>query len=147
LGSPEILWLQQLHALGLWQASCRPDAEMGVLRTLLRQRATVIEHRASHMLHRQKPLTLMNMPWSEVLTEITGVTGQAILRATGATAHKIARVVYHLLKDRGAFQGTSAIEYEWERRDNFYCHRLSVRILFCLVQLTARRQRRGQNYL
>jgi hypothetical protein len=64
------------------------------------------------MLHRQKPLTLMNMPWSEVLTEITGVTGQAILRATGATAHKIARVVYHLLKDRGAFQGTSAIEYE-----------------------------------
>jgi transposase len=74
-------WLQKLHALGLLQASFRPDAEMCVLRTLLRHRAMLSQHRAPHILHLQKTLKLMNMQLSEVLTDITGVTGQAILRA------------------------------------------------------------------
>jgi transposase len=43
-------------------------------------------------------------------------------QATVATAHKIARVVYHLLKHCDAFQGKSAIEYEWERREQELKH-------------------------
>lgn len=74
-------WLQKLHMLGVWQGSFRPDAEMRILRTLLRHRAEFIERRAPHILHMQKALTLMNIQLSEVLTDITGVTGQAILRA------------------------------------------------------------------
>jgi transposase len=74
-------WLQKLHTLGLLHASFRPDAEMCILRTLLRHRAALIEHRAPHILHMQKALKLMNIQLSEVLTDITGVTGQAILRA------------------------------------------------------------------
>jgi transposase len=74
-------WLQKLHMLGLLQGSFRPDAEMRSLRTLLRHRAALIEHRAPHILHMQKALKLMNLQLSEVLTDITGVTGQAILRA------------------------------------------------------------------
>lgn len=74
-------WLQKLHTLGLLQSSFRPDAEMCVLRTLLRHRAQVIEHRAPHILHMQQALKLMHIQLSEVLTDITGVTGQAILRA------------------------------------------------------------------
>jgi transposase len=74
-------WLQKLHTLGLLQSSFRPDAEMCVLRTLLRHRAQLIEHRAPHILHMQQALKLMNIQLSEVLTDITGVTGQAILRA------------------------------------------------------------------
>ncbi len=54
---------------------------MRLLRTLLRHRAELIEHRAPHILNMQKALTLMNMPLREVLTDLTGVTGQAILRA------------------------------------------------------------------
>jgi len=74
-------WLQKLHALGLLQGSFRPDAEMCVLRTLLRHRAELIQHRAPHILHMQKALKLMNLQLPEVLTNIVGVTGQAILRA------------------------------------------------------------------
>ena len=74
-------WLQKLHTLGLWQGSFRPDAEMRILRTLLRHRTELIEPRAPHILHMQKALKLMNIQLSEVLTDITGVTGQAILRA------------------------------------------------------------------
>jgi transposase len=62
-------------------ASFRPDAELGILRTLLRHRAALIAHRAPPILHRQRALTLMNIQLSEVLTDITGVTGQAIRRA------------------------------------------------------------------
>lgn len=68
-------WLQKLQALGLLQAAFRPDAEMCVLRTLLRHRAMVIAHRAPPILHLQKTLTLLNMQVSAVLTDSTGVPG------------------------------------------------------------------------
>lgn len=74
-------WLQKLHRLGLLQGSFRPDAEIRVLRALLRHRAELIERRAPHSLHMQQALKLMNIQLSEVLSDITGVTGQAILRA------------------------------------------------------------------
>jgi len=74
-------WLQKLHMLGLLQASFRPDADMCVLRTLLRHRAQLIEHRAPHIAHMQYALTQMNLRLSVVLTDIMGTTGQAIIRA------------------------------------------------------------------
>jgi transposase len=74
-------WLQKLHTLGLLHASFRPEAERCILRTLLRHRAGLIEHRAPHILHLQQALKLMNIQLSEVLTAITGVTGQTTLRA------------------------------------------------------------------
>lgn len=74
-------WLQRLHAAGLLRASFRPDAEMVVLRSLLRHRAELIQHRAPHILHMQKALKLMNIQLTEVLTDVTGLTGQKIVRA------------------------------------------------------------------
>jgi transposase len=74
-------WLQELHALGLLEGSFRPDDEMCVLRSLLRHRAQLIEHRSPHILHMQKALKLMNIQLPEVLSDVTGVTGMAILRA------------------------------------------------------------------
>lgn len=74
-------WLQQLHALGLLRASFRPDAEIVALRTLVRYRAELVQHRVPHYLHMQQALKVMNLQLSEVLTDITGVTGLAILRA------------------------------------------------------------------
>ncbi len=74
-------WLQQLHALGLLRGSFRPDAEMCVLRTYLRHRAELIQHRSPHILHMQKALLQMNIQLTQVLTDITGLTGLAIIRA------------------------------------------------------------------
>jgi hypothetical protein len=51
------------------------------LRTLLRHRAALIEPRAPPILPMQQALTRMHMQLREVRTEITGVTGQALLRA------------------------------------------------------------------
>lgn len=74
-------WLQKLHRLGFLKNSFRPDAEMVALRTYLRHRAELIQHRASHILHIQKALQQMNLQLHHVLSDITGVTGLQILRA------------------------------------------------------------------
>src|SRR6266508_1947909 len=74
-------WLQKLHALGLLQASFRPDAEIRTLRTLVRYRAELIERRAPHINHMIQALKHMNIQLSLVLTDVTGVTGLAMLRA------------------------------------------------------------------
>lgn len=74
-------WLQKLHALGLLEASFRPDAEIRCLRTLVRYRAELVERRAPHINHMIQALKHMNIQLSLVLTDITGVTGLAMLRA------------------------------------------------------------------
>ena len=74
-------WLQKLHALGLLQASFRPDAESTALGTLVRYRAELMQHRAPHILHMQHPLQQINVQLERVLTDIMGVSGQAIIRA------------------------------------------------------------------
>lgn len=74
-------WIYKLHSLGLLNASFRPDGEMCALRAYLRHRAQLIQHRAPHILHMQKALQQMNLQLHHVLTNITGATGMAILRA------------------------------------------------------------------
>lgn len=74
-------WIQKLHALGLLSASFRPDEEMCALRAYLRHRADLLQHRAAHILHMQKALQQMNLQLAHVLSDITGETGLAIVRA------------------------------------------------------------------
>ena len=74
-------WLQKLHSLGLLTASFRPDAEIVQLRAYLRHRAELLRHRAPHVLHIQKALQHMNLQLPQVLRDVMGVTGMAILRA------------------------------------------------------------------
>jgi transposase len=74
-------WIQELHSVGLLTASFRPAAEIVVLRTYLRQRAGLIEHRAAHIQPMQKALAQMNVQLTQVVQDITGVTGLAIVRA------------------------------------------------------------------
>ena len=73
-------WLQRLHTYGLLSGSFRPDAEMCALRAYLRHRAGLLEHRAAHIQHMQKALLQMNVQLTQVLSDITGETGLAIIR-------------------------------------------------------------------
>jgi transposase len=74
-------WIQRLHSFGLLNASFRPAEDICALRAYLRHRAELIEHRAAHVQHMQKALQQMNVLLAQVLKDITGVTGQAIIRA------------------------------------------------------------------
>jgi transposase len=74
-------WIQTLHSYGLLESSFRPEADLVVLRTLLRHRAQLIQHRAPHIQHMQKALLQMNIQLSQALSDVTGETGQDIIRA------------------------------------------------------------------
>jgi transposase len=74
-------WIQTLHNYGLLEGSFRPQSDLVALRTLLRHRGQLVEHRSPHILHMQKALLQMNVQLSQAVSDITGVTGQAIIRA------------------------------------------------------------------
>jgi transposase len=74
-------WIRQLHMYGLLDAAFRPKAQMMPLRSYMRQRQMLIDYGSDHIRHMQKALDLMNLKLHMVLSDITGVTGQAIIRA------------------------------------------------------------------
>jgi transposase len=74
-------WIQKLHSVGLLTNSFRPDAEMCALRAYLRHRADLLHHRAAHIQHIQKAFQQMNIQLPQVLSDVTGETGLAIVRA------------------------------------------------------------------
>jgi len=73
-------WIQTLHSYGLLEGSFRPQAELVALRTLLRHRSQLVEHRSPHIQHMQKSLLQMNVQLSQAVTDVTGMTGQKIIR-------------------------------------------------------------------
>ncbi len=74
-------WLQYLHSVGLLRASFRPAEAVCAVRTLLRHRETLVQLAATHTQHMQKALNQMNLQVHHVLSDLTGVTGLAILDA------------------------------------------------------------------
>lgn len=74
-------WLQQLHTFGLLFGAFRPTDDVVVLRSYLRQRAMLVQYSSQHIQHMQKALAQMNVKLDKVISDITGVTGMAILEA------------------------------------------------------------------
>lgn len=80
-------WIQQLHTYGLLTASFRPAAEMVALRAYIRHRDNLIRYRSGHIQHMHKALQLMNIQLTNVISDITGLTGMQIIRAIVAGNH------------------------------------------------------------
>jgi hypothetical protein len=74
-------WIQYLHSVGLLKASFRPPDEICVIRSLWRHRESLVQMAAEHTQHMQKALSQMNLQLHHVLSDITGVSGLAILDA------------------------------------------------------------------
>ena len=73
-------WIQQLHTFGLLRGSFRPDAPITAIRSLVRHRDQLVEAAASYVQRMQKAMVLMNLQLHNVISDVTGVTGIAILR-------------------------------------------------------------------
>lgn len=84
-------WLQQLGTFGLLKSAFRPQDAILPLRAYLRQRDMLIKVSAVHIQHMQKALSQMNLQLHNVISDITGVTGMAIIRSivSGVTDPKI----------------------------------------------------------
>src|SRR6516164_2685241 len=83
----ESQWLMKLHTYGLLRNSFRPSQEIRVMRTYWRQRNDLVQSAGRHILRTQKVLTQMNLQLANVLTDISGATGQAIIKAILAGEH------------------------------------------------------------
>jgi transposase len=74
-------WIQRLHTYGLLQGSFRPADAYCVVRTYLRYRDELISARSTQCQHMQKALQQMNLPLTQVLSDVTGLSGLAIIGA------------------------------------------------------------------
>jgi transposase len=77
----ESQWLMKLHTYGLLRNSFRPSQEIRTMRTYWRQRNDLVQAAGRHILRMQKVLTQMNVQLANVLSDISGATGQAIIKA------------------------------------------------------------------
>jgi len=77
----ESQWLMKLHTYGLLRNSFRPSQEIRTMRTYWRQRNDLVRAAARHIQRMQKAMTQMNIQLANVLSDVSGVTGQAIIKA------------------------------------------------------------------
>ncbi len=77
----ESQWLLKLHTYGLLNNSFQPPSEIRVLRTYWRQRGAHVQGAATCVRPIQKALTQMNVQLDNVTSDVSGQTGQAIIRA------------------------------------------------------------------
>jgi transposase len=88
-------WIQQLHTYGLLRASFRPAEDIRALRSLVRHRANLIESCTREIQHMQKALQQMNLKLTNVISNITGVTGTKIIRGIVAGDHDPQKLAEH----------------------------------------------------
>jgi transposase len=74
-------WIQRLHSCGLLRGSFRPPEQVCMLRTLVREKATLDAEQADWVRRMQKSLDQMNVRVHRAVSDLEGATGMAILRA------------------------------------------------------------------
>ena len=74
-------WLQYLHSVGLLRGSFRPPEHICALRTILRHRSRLVRCAADQVRLMHKALTQMNVQLQHVISDLVGVTGEAIVQA------------------------------------------------------------------
>ena len=74
-------WIQRLHSCGLLRGSFRPAEAICILRTLVRDKATLGAESGDWMRRMQKSLDQMNVRVHRAVSDINGTTGMAMVRA------------------------------------------------------------------
>lgn len=117
-------WLQQLHSYGLLSGSFRPDDQVCVLRSYIRQRERLTKSASVHIQRMQKALSEMNLQLHRVVSDVTGVTGMAIIRAIVSGERDPQRLA--ALKDprakRTATEIAAALEGDYRAEHLFVLH-------------------------
>jgi transposase len=164
-------WIQRLHSYGLLRGSFRPPDSVLALRGYWRQRQMQVRYAASHVQHMQKALEQMNVKLTEVVSDITGLTGMLIIDAILAGERdpmKLAKLRHErchrsVAEIARALEGTWRPEHLFELRQAkalFYFHHTQINEcdeqiraeLAKLVNragtkgLTGKRRRRGRKH-
>jgi len=122
-------WIQRLHSCGLLNGSFRPQEQVCMLRTLIRDKAILVAESADWVRRMQKSLDQMNVRVHRAVSDLNGVTGMAIMRAIAAgerDARKLAQ-----LRDRRCRKSKEEIAEQlsghW-REDHLFSLRQSLQM-------------------
>lgn len=74
-------WIWQLMSYGLLKGAFRPTDGICCLRSVVRQRGLKVKDQSRSVAHMQKALTQMNVQLDNVVSDLTGKTGMAIVRS------------------------------------------------------------------
>jgi transposase len=74
-------WIQRLHSCGLLQGAFRPPEQIGMLRTLVRDKGNLVAEQGDWVRRMPKSLEQMNVRVHRAVADLTGATGMALLRA------------------------------------------------------------------
>lgn len=134
----ESQWLMKLHTYGLLRNSFRPSQEIRTLRTYWRQRQDLVRSTGRHIQRMQKALTQMNIQLANVISDISGVTGQAILKAIldgerdprELAAYRDCRI------EASKEEIAQALEGNWQEDQLFLLRQEQAGYEFCQKQIT-----------
>ena len=128
-------WIQRLHSCGLLNGSFRPQEQVCMLRTLVRDKANLVAESADWVRRMQKSLDQMNVRVHRAVSELNGVTGMAMVRAIAAgerDAQKLAQ-----LRDRRCRQSEQEIAEQlsghW-REDHLFSLRQSLQMYDAIAE-------------
>jgi len=133
----EAQWLRKLYSYGLLRNSYRPAEEIRSVRSLWRLRDRHVKEMAEEIQHMQKALTQMNVQLANTISDISGTTGQAIIRAILAgerDPHKLAELKdYRIQASREEI--ARSLEGTWREDLLFELKQVVARYDFCQKQI------------
>jgi transposase len=139
-------WIQELHSYGLLKQAFVPEAQIATLRSYVRQRDRWVVDASRAIQHMQQALELMNVKLTEVVNDITGTTGLAIIDRI-LTGERDAERLSELRNGRCAHSQEEiarALLGSWREEHLFalaqardYYRYLGERIAACDVQIAA----------
>jgi transposase len=139
----ESQWLMKLHTYGLLRNSFRPSQEIRTLRTYWRQRNDLVRAAGRHIQRIQKAMTQMNIQLANVLSDVSGMTGQAIIKAIlggERDPQKLAEFRDHRVK-ASEEEIARSLEGNWQEDLLFVLQQEQSGYEFCQKQMTECDQR------
>ncbi|UII19799.1 IS110 family transposase [Fulvivirga ligni] len=105
-------WIQQLHSHGLLNRCFVPDAQVKEVRAYQRLREDHLRTASMHVNHMQKSLIEMNIRLKEVLSQVHGASGLAIIEAILSgerDAQKLLSLCHSSIREKKASQVLKAL--------------------------------------
>lgn len=106
-------WIQQLHSYGLLNRCYVPDALIKELRSYERLREDHIRSAGMHVQHMQKALIEMNIRLPEVLSQVHGASGTALITAILSgerDRHKLVSLCHKSVREKKGEELLKALE-------------------------------------
>jgi len=132
-------WLQELHTSGLLQGAFRPEDQVCVLRSSLRQRSMLVAMASRAVQPMQQALEQMHLKLTEVVSDMNGKTGMEIIHAILAGERDPQRLASHRDRRCQHEQATiaKALEGHWRAEHRFALQQALEQYEFLQQQLRA----------